>query len=213
MAYAAPPPPRLTPRVTFSSLAEVLSAPFPKAQQILKAQKYPKAGPTFSYKRAAEIAADHLVNGTVVNPTAHRLRPHEMDALAAFVAAGSVLPPNTSASPPPKLRPKWFMQNVEISAYPEITITGQIGANGTGSGALKFYMRKEPLGGNTGPAMAALLYYYQSQVLGLQNAHPAYCVVYDVRVGVPYVATGSYTRLINQVQAACSMIHVIWPTL
>lgn len=78
---------------------------------------------------------------------------------------------------------------------------------------MKFHMSKDPLGNEVGPTMAALLYYYHSQIIQNPTANADLCIVYDVRDKVSHVATGKHTRLLRQVQDACSMIESIWPTL
>lgn len=208
MSHVAQLPPRNTPRVTFSALVDILSQPSHRLPAIIKPQKYPKPGPVFGYKKATAQLVDWFVNGTPLDPTDPGLRDHEIDVLDAANNAGgkSALWPvaATSASHPPNSS-VWSVAGVEISFAPDVLLR----SSGGSTGALKLYLRKDPTA--VGPTMAALLYYHRAQIACDPNTDPALCAVTDVQCGLVHVATGSFQRLVAQVQSACQVVAATWP--
>lgn len=207
-------PPRPNPRVTFSALADVLTSPTHRIPGLLQPQKYPKPGPVFGYKKTREQLAEWLTNGTPLNPNAPSLREHEAYALGAALSISggpsSLLPSGTTSTRDASLEPTWLVAGVEVSFSPDLIVTGTVGKT-QATGAIKLYMRKEPL--SVGPMLAALLYYHRAQVANDATADPSLCGVTDVQAGIVYTATGSYQRLVSQVQNACQVIAAVWPTL
>jgi hypothetical protein len=202
--------PRATPRVTFSVMAELLAAPPHRVMTILKKQKYPKPGPVFGYKKATEQACAHMVNGTPLNVNAPGLRKHEVAALTSLSGNTPTLPPGFDISQASRTnRPAWQINGVEISAYPDLMLTDPTSR----TGAFKFYMKRDHLDEEVGASMASLLFYYESHVLGQQSTQAAYCMVWDVRAGIPHIAGGSHRRMIGQLQNTCALVAALWPTI
>jgi hypothetical protein len=207
--------PRKRPRVTFSSLVDILSSPAHRLVPLLQAQKYPQPGPVFGYKKAAEQLVRWLHTGVQPNPNDPGLRDHEslalFGALAIPGAPSALLPAGANAVSIPTKEPAWTVGKVEISVFPDLLVHRKVGRKVRANGAAKLYFRKDPL--TTGPALAALLYFHRSQVLGDSMADPSLCAVTDVQSGLVYTATGSYQRLLGQVQNACKVIESLWPSI
>lgn len=204
--------PRPNPRVTFSALVEVLSSPTHRLIPILQSQKYPKPGPVFGYKKAVEQLVQHFVNGAQLDPASPDLREHEAYAIAAVQQVGpaALMPAEvTSCSVHPRSS-SWFLGAVEVSFSPDLLVEGTV-RRSRATGAVKFYMRKDPT--SVGPTMAALLYYHRSQVIQDPDTDPELCVVSDVQSGIFYTASGNYQRLLQQAQTACNVIAAVWPTI
>lgn len=209
-------PSRLSPRVTFSSLVDVLTSPSHRLPTILQAQKYPKPGPVFGYKKATEMLCSWFVRGTDPDPSDPSLRDHEVAALLAALALpntpDALVPSGTKSSSYPSNEPTWVVEGVEISFFPDLLIEGTVGKKATpATGALKLYLRKEPT--VVGPTMAALLYFHRSQIVRDPLADPSLCCVTDVQAGIVHTATGNYQRLVNQVEQACQVIASVWPAI
>jgi hypothetical protein len=199
--------------VTFSALVDVLSQPAYRLPSILKAHKYPKPGPVFGYKKATAQIVDWLVKGTPLDVSEVGLRDHEIDALDALTELGTaaaILPGGATSASRPPASSSWIVNGVEVSFAPDVLLNGRIRKHDA-TGALKLYLRREPT--TVGPMLAALLYYHRSQIVGDADADPALCAVTDVHSGVVHVATGSYQRLVNQIEATCTVIASTWPTV
>ena len=201
------------PRVTFSSLAEVLSSPSHRLPAILTKQKYPQAGPVFGYKKATEKIVSWCVNGTELN-SSDMSREYEADVVNHI--SNNYHTPNemcgveaSSFSKPPQVE-TWSIGDVEVSVFPDVLVESEIKGQ-MKTGAIKFYMNKTPT--EVGASLAALIYYHQSEVLGKSDVDPSLCAVVDIQHDEVHIATGSYKRLVKQASDACKVIASVWDSL
>ncbi|MEM7157079.1 MAG: hypothetical protein AAF799_29775 [Myxococcota bacterium] len=199
-----------TPRLTFSSLAKLMAPHTPMAQQtILTGHKYPRSGPMLGYVNALHHLVGLLKNG---KPGGRALRPHEQAVVNAFKAQPFKLPKGVKVL---KQRPNakqkyWHYHGVDISVFPDVLLDGP-----KGKGALKLYPNQEPLARGVGKTMATLLHHYMTSVNPAGQAHPSYCLVYEIRKGKFHRAgTGNATaNALKRAQVACGMAAAVWPTL
>ncbi len=201
------------PRVTFSSLAEILSSPAHRLPSILTKQKFPTPGPVFGYKKATEKLIAWCVDG--VPPNSSELT-REYEAAVIDLITENYATPNDligidscSFSKPPQVD-SWSIDGVEVSVFPDLMVEAEIKGK-IKKGAVKFYMSKTPT--EVGSSLAALIYYHQKEVLGNSDVDPSLCAVVDVRNDELYVATGSYRRLVKQATDSCKVIASLWGSL
>lgn len=207
-------PPRSAPRVTFSALVDVLTQPSHRLVGLLKKQKYPNPGPVFGYKKAREQLSNWAVNGTPPNLQDPALRDHEVDALTAaiqvFGTGQALLPDGATSASKPGLEQQWSVNGVDISVFPDLVVSGDV--RGTpATGAVKFFLRKDPT--TVGPTLAALIYYHRRHIIQDPDIDPSLCAVVDVQAGEIYAATGSYRRLVSQIESSCTLIAAVWASV
>lgn len=207
--------PRAKPRLTFSALVDALAAPAHRLPAVLRPHKYPKPGPMFGNKQVRDQLVAWAVDGAALNPAAAGLREYETVALqniaSTITGVEELLPgPPTQVMRPSTKSSDWTLSGVTISFHPDV-IVEQKKAKQVKRGAVKFYVRQEPL--NNGPMLASLLFWHRSQVLKEANVDPALCAVTDVQAGIVYTSTGSYKQLKGQVEQACTVIAAIWAGL
>lgn len=213
MTNIPPMSPRTTPRMTFSAMVDILSQPSYRLPAILKDHKYPARGPIFGYRQATEQLVSWFVDGTALDPSAPGLRDYEVAALNAAQQAGTpagLWPPGAVRATHPPKSSLWSLNGVEISFSPDVLLEGTVKRTNA-TGAVKLYLRKDPT--TVGPMMAALLFFHRSQIACDPDVDPALCAVTDVQAGMVYSATGSFQRVVAQVQAACQVIASVWPSI
>jgi hypothetical protein len=169
----------------------------------------------FGYKKAVEQLVQWFHRGIIPNALARTLRDYEKVALSKAVAMpgapASLLPAGADNIAVPGKIPTMTIHGVEVSFSPDLLVSKKVGKKIVASGAVKLYLRKQPL--VSGPELAALLYYHRSQVAADPLADPHLCAVTDVQAGIVYTASGNHQRLLNQVQQACQVIAAIWPSV
>lgn len=201
------PPAVTTPRVSFSTLAKIMGAATPIAQaRLLRGHKYPTDGPKRSYQGVRNQMVGYAVDGRPIDPNAN-LRPHERDAVIAMSQHPVRIPKGMTCTRPSTRAPYWRFCGVDISVFPDVDMTGQIGIGG-----LKGYFAQDPLGHGVGTCMAALLCHYKGTVLGQTQVQSRYCLVYEARTGDVHSASNS-TRVLRTAEAACNLIVALWPGL
>lgn len=198
-----------TPKISFSTLAKLMGPTTPVAlRNKLRDHKYPSDGPKRSYQNALRQAVGHIVDGATLDPEAANLRSWEQEAVGALAAMAISPPAGTRPSRPNPNAPDWQIGGVFISMYPDVELTGV-----NGVGAMKFHFTKERLARGVGTTMAALLWHYRSQVLRVANVNPAYCAVYEPRVGATYVPGRNPAAQVQNATLTCQMIATLWSTV
>lgn len=211
MLGAPGPPQRIVtvPTISFSTLAKAMGPmPLTTLATRLRGHKYPSDGPKRSYQNALRQAVAMFVDGTPLDPMASDLRSHEREAVSALASMAVNVPKGFTASRPNTRIGTWSLGGVEVSMTPDAEL-----ASPNGVGAAKFSFTKEALPRGVGTTMAAILWFYRSQVLKLNNAIPSACLVYEPRAGAVYRPGANPTNQANQAIATCTMIATLWPTL
>lgn len=194
------------PRITFTGLVQIMSGSATAQMNVMRAHRFPKDGPMLSYAATRSQLASWLVDGKPLDPG--QLRDYERE-IAVLLAEQDILPGPTDTYRRPPTQQSLVINNVEVSMKPDLTVE----ANDK-RGALKCHFSSSvKLTEDVGRHMAALLYYYGREVLGDESYHPSLCRIYDVREGTVHTATGTYRRLMKNVQDQCAIIAAVWPAL
>lgn len=198
--------------MTFTAMCRYLAAS-PLAQTaILREQKFPRLAHVKNYDDALAQVQRFAISGQPLDPWARELQDHESEVIVKLLGDGWSIPADAATRPPIGKHVVSF-HGVAISIHPDLTLIGKRRRKHA-TGALKFFFPKTyELDPDAAGWMASLLYYHRHEVLQDAIAHPDLCMVYDVRTGQAYQATGRYTALVKQVSEACRHISAIWPGL
>jgi hypothetical protein len=196
-----------TPTISFGTLAKLMGPTTPAGQvSLLRGHKYPTDGPKRGYQNARAQLIDHLVEKKAYNPHS-KLRPYEREAIDLLRAEEIPVPADLAYTRPSTANPHWAFEGVNVSVFPDVDI-----ANREGRGAMKAHFAKDSLARGVGASMAALLWFYKTEILREQAVASRNCLVYEVRNGHLHVC-GSPNRLLANASAACRVIVALWPTL
>ena len=223
---------RNDPRISINSMAEYLGASASRRQRIVEEQKRP---PTFRvnwYQFAQDAITSFIVGGCtdesiLTNETTRLSRAAPVndyeetrfqtngEALTSFLDTYDELDLTglTIVAGPPD-QPKLLYSNVEVSVRPEIHLRGNHPRHGDFTGALKlFFSKNAPLDADGAAYTTAVLYcFVQRHLAASAPARKQQCLVFDVFAGDVYSTPNASTRRINDVNAACREIALMWPT-
>lgn len=199
------------PSITFTGMCQYLSAPTATGRKgIIKKFKYPADGPMKSYVAAEQGIISFLVDGTPIDVTHDQA--HVVEVLEAFPSCG--WPDSDLTFTRPNARQeKLVVSGVEISLKPSVLVRDAMGR----VGACKLFFNKAPseerpqLRPEVARMMAALLHFYGAEHLDDSAYKGGLCQVVCVRDGDVYASTGRYKKLLDDVEAACEEISLIWP--
>lgn len=196
------------PTVTFSTLAKAMGPIRPTAlARLLHGHKYPTQGPRRAYQVARKQAVDLLVDKSPLDPEAP-LRAYERDAVRALSRVRLYVPEWLRATRPSTRPEIWPLHGVRISMHPDVDLSGNVE-----SGAVKFSFTKAPLAPHVGSAMASLLWYWRSRIVGVKTTLPAHCIVYEPRLPWKHLPQKNVASTIKSAELACKMIAAIWPLI
>ncbi len=196
------------PTISFSTLAKAMGPIRPTAlAKLLHGHKYPTSGPRRAYQTARKQAVNLLVDNAPLDPEAP-LRPYERDAVRALSRLPIQLPDWLRAARPSTRPEIWTLNGVRISMHPDVDLRGRVE-----SGAVKFSFTKAPLAPQVGSAMASLLWYWRSRVLGVKTTQPAHCIVYEPRLPWKHLPAKNTASTLASAELACKMIAAIWPLI
>lgn len=213
-------------------MAEYLGAAASRRQKIVEEQKRP---PTFRvnwYQFAQDAVTRFIAGGcadesiltrettrlsraTPVNDYEESRFQTNGEALASFLDTYDELDLSgltvSTGSPD---QPKVTYSGVEISVRPEIHLRGIHPRQGDFTGAIKlFFSKNAPLDADGAAYTTAVLYcFVQSHLAANAPARKQQCLVFDVFAGEVYSTPNASTRRINDVNAACREIALMWPT-
>lgn len=194
------------PTITLSTLARVMGPLSPAAlTRLLAGHKHHAPGPRRSYQCAREQVISLLADGAALAPDAP-LRTHEREAVAAMARARLPLPSRSRALRAHARLPHWIIGGVRVSMQPDVELDG---ANGTG--AAKIILTKERLPHGVGGAMAALLWHYRRNVLGIESTRRDHCLVYEPRLPWLHLPAPRAEAKLRQAELACEIIRAVWP--
>lgn len=194
------------PTVSLSTLARSIGPLSPAAlTRLLAGHKHHSPGPRRSYQQAREQVICLLTDGTAVTPDAP-LRTHEREAVAAVARTRLPLPSRSRALRANARLPHWIIGGVRISMQPDVELDG---SNGTG--AAKIILTKERLAHGVGATMAALLWHYRRNVLGIESTRRDHCIVYEPRLPWLHLPAPRAESKVRQAELACEVIKAVWP--
>ena len=220
------------PRISINKLGEYLVATPLRRRSIISEQKRPKTYQVIYYQSASDAIAKSISsNGIKYDLLAEesdklmKLEPmsepdeykyqSNIEAIDSFLNICDDLPledmkTSIGQSDPPKIT----VAGVEISIRPEL-ILSKTHNNENLVSVLKLYFSKNsPLDKIAGQYIATLLHKYaQKYLLDLGNPNIRLAIVIDVFAEKFYTAPASYKRRMDNIEAACKEIQLIWPTV
>jgi hypothetical protein len=197
-----------TPTVSFSTLAKVMGGLSAKQlTRTLGGHKYPTGGPARSYQLARRQAIDWFVESRPFDPDAE-LRSHERDAVHAMKRSRLAPIARVRAVRPSTRREPWRLNGVRVSMHPDVNFESYLEF-----GAAKFSFTKTPLARGVGSAMAALLWYYKSEIEGVRGVSLQHCVVYEPRLPWIHRPGRNPAGQVAEAELACTIIAALWPAL
>lgn len=200
---------RRTPRISFSSLCEFITASDTRRLTILRQQKRPRPFVFANYSNALRQIQDYAVDQRPLDPSDARLEAHEQEVIAELLGRDWLEAGITASRPDPR-QTLLTVRGVEISIYPDLVLHAGDGPNRR-AGALKFHFAKtRDLDPEVGKWMASLLYQHHLGMEQASGADPELCMVYDIRQDQHHKAGKTHKRLFQNIDSACRFIAAIW---
>jgi hypothetical protein len=194
------------PIISLSTLARVIGPLTPAALgRLLAGHKHQAPGPRRSYQQARAQAIAVMTDGTPFQLDAP-LRTHEREAVAAMARARLALPARALRAN--ARLPYWNIAGVRVSMQPDVELDGS-----RGTGAAKIILTKDRLPRGVGPAMAALLWHYRRNVLGIESTRRDHCLIYEPRLPWLHLPPPRSERQLKQAELACAIIRAVWPKI
>jgi hypothetical protein len=199
----------MRPRITLATLARAMGPITPTAlERLLRGNKERSSGPARSYQQARRQTIDFLVDDKPFDVDAP-LRTYERDVVRALAGCPPRLPDAMSARRPRSGKLIWSLGEIDVSMQPDVRLEGD-----TEVGAMKICFTKEPLPRGVGRAMAALLWNFYANVLGMRRmARRSSFLVYEPRLPWMHIPPARLRGTIQNAERAAQHIAALWPTV
>jgi hypothetical protein len=221
-----------TPRISVNKLAEFMTVKPARQRQILRDQKYPGDFKGMFHKEAAEAVATCLASNlenTDVLDRAIRLLEQQtpekigtqrrisanIDSLQTFI---DMLDEIDLKGATPSLGSHssrgLTIRNVGINVRPEITLQGNGKSGLSLVGALKVHFPTTfALNADSAGYISALLQEWSKASQPDGQTYGPFCPVIDVGSRAIYPGVKSTAKRLKDIEAACSTIAALWPTI
>ena len=134
-----------------------------------------------------------------------------VQAIREFARALPQLP-EAEFSPPGRGAIILNIEGVAVSVYPLVLSRRAVRGRIREGAMLAVFQKNEPVGDRAGVAIAEILHRALQQT-GLENLHPAECLVADVFRRKVFSAKPQNQRVLSNITSACREIAVRWPAL